>query len=195
MLNLKESMRLVLECCPDLRPRYEAFLADLGSHVNPCGDMSEWMRYVANIFEREVNAAVRAQRLRPIFELAERLMRESEPAVRDGVATCFLESLQNWAAHGSFDPREFSSFLGEESRDFCRGMDEFFGVQTPGLWDGVDPDKAPAPPPPPQPAAPAKAPGPGKRPRPRKKTPKAANRRPQPGKSGRSRGKGGKRRR
>jgi hypothetical protein len=46
--------------------------------------------------------------------------------------TCFLENILNVTPE-SIDPKSFVSLLGPNSREFCRGWDDFTGVKTAGL--------------------------------------------------------------
>jgi hypothetical protein len=77
--------------------------------------------------------------LKDIFETTEHLLRFGDDHVKDGVATCFLEGLLGRASAGTLDFRQISSYLGGESRAYCRAWDKFTGVATPGLEDGGAP--------------------------------------------------------
>lgn len=50
----------------------------------------------------------------------------------NAACTCFLENILN-RVPGSIDPSSFVGYLGPQSKEFCRGWDEFTGVETSGL--------------------------------------------------------------
>jgi hypothetical protein len=50
----------------------------------------------------------------------------------NAACTCFLENILN-RIPGPIDPNSFVQYLGPQSKEFCRGWDEFTGVKTSGL--------------------------------------------------------------
>ncbi len=65
--------------------------------------------------------------------MVEDLCINGDQQVKDGVVTCFLENLLNITPQ-ELNPEHYIPFLGEQSRNECRGWDRFTGVETPGLW-------------------------------------------------------------
>lgn len=71
----------------------------------------------------------KALNLIEVFKLIEQFMDEGEQNIKNAVATCFLENLQNVGT----PPEKWVQYLGEKSRSFCQAWDEFTGVSTPGI--------------------------------------------------------------
>ena len=66
-----------------------------------------------------------------LFEFIESVVETGgDPA--NAACTCFLENILN-VTPASIDPISFVSLLGPNSREFCRGWDDFTGVKTEGL--------------------------------------------------------------
>lgn len=126
MISRAEAIELVVRALPEFRQPLEAYRAEWeaeGSSLS--GEYSKLGSFVLKQLESRP-----ASDLRPVFEVAELLMNEGEPEVRDAVATCFLESLVN---AGGGKAALFVPLLGEASRAFLREWDAFTGVKTPGL--------------------------------------------------------------
>jgi hypothetical protein len=65
--------------------------------------------------------------------MIEHLMLQGDDAVKDAVATCFLENLINRTSAGDIPAANFVHLLGPESVAYCKAWDEFTGVKTEGL--------------------------------------------------------------
>jgi len=50
----------------------------------------------------------------------------------NAACTCFLENILNQIP-GTVAPSDFVQYLGPQSREFCRGWDDFTGVKTDGV--------------------------------------------------------------
>ena len=121
---------LLVACIPDYRDRLaqsvEKWLNDDGS-VSIYSQLSELVDLVVERFN--VGNYDGSDEL---FALVERVLVEGSDTVRDAVATGFLEGLQNQTRLAG---EYWAPLLGERAKEFCRGMDGFFGVKTGGLHD------------------------------------------------------------
>jgi len=68
-----------------------------------------------------------------IFDFLETLMVKGDEEVQTCVATCLLENLLNYVSWGDVKAESFTHLLGPESREYCKGWDEFTGVKTEGV--------------------------------------------------------------
>jgi len=68
-----------------------------------------------------------------LCEFVEKALHDESQAVREIIATGFLEGLMGEASAGRFDFTRLSAFLGPETKKYCRAWDEFTGARTPGL--------------------------------------------------------------
>lgn len=88
-------------------------------------------RGVKIFFESEEKSV---EKFKDIFNVVEHLLVASESKeIKDAVTTCFLESLLN--APPENISCNWTQYLGDKSRDFCRAMDDFHGVRTVGLYE------------------------------------------------------------
>jgi hypothetical protein len=69
-------------------------------------------------------------RLAELFGVVEQLLTEGTEQVREAAATYFLENLTN---RESLDSRLYVPLMGNKSKAYCRALDDFAGVKTPGL--------------------------------------------------------------
>lgn len=60
-------------------------------------------------------------------------MLEGDTQVQNAFATCFLENLINVSSGGEISSLDFVRLLGTESKNYCKGWDEFTGAKTEGL--------------------------------------------------------------
>lgn len=129
MVTGQECMDLVLREVPEFEPRWKSHLEYWGGEeAGLCNDMGALSSYVEGLAVEN-----RQESLRPIFNLAERLMGEGDEEVKDAVATCFLENLINRTSSGGVPAEAFVHLLGPKSRAYCKAWDEFTGVRTKGL--------------------------------------------------------------
>jgi hypothetical protein len=63
-----------------------------------------------------------------IFDVAEDFLASEVQELKDAVATCFLENLQN-VTSSHLDPASFVSLLGPRSKEYCIAWDKFTGVK------------------------------------------------------------------
>ena len=126
------------ECIPFILERFPGFQSGWTAHLEYwegeaaglCNDMGAFTHYVCELLAaREPPSA----ELRAIFEMIEDLMVRGDEEVKDAVATCFLENLQNSESAGRIKAESFVPLLGKESRAYCRAWDAFTGTKTPGL--------------------------------------------------------------
>jgi hypothetical protein len=68
-----------------------------------------------------------------LCEFVEKALLDESQAVREVIATGFLEALMGEASAGRFDFTRLSAFLGPEARKYCQAWDAFTGTKTPGL--------------------------------------------------------------
>jgi hypothetical protein len=128
-IRREECMPLILEHVPDFSDRWQAHLDHWdGEDAGPCNDMATFAGYVVEVLQNK-----RQENLEAVFGLIEKLMVEGDDTVRDVTATCFIETLQNYASGSKIDSRDFVPYLGSESRAYAKAWDEFTGVKTEGL--------------------------------------------------------------
>jgi hypothetical protein len=128
MITSNQCMELILLSFPGFRERWNEWVAWWdGEESGLSNDMAEFSRYVADLIIQGQN-----EDLPQIFDYIETLMVEGDNEVKNAAATCFLENLIN-RSDRSFSPLSFTPLLGPESRDYCKGWDEFTGVKTKGL--------------------------------------------------------------
>jgi hypothetical protein len=124
----------LLEASESLRGRWEAHLSRWrNAERNLCHDLEE-------VAEHAIDELVRCKggEIQRLLGAVEELMVDGTDEVREAVATCFLENLQNAASAGRFPARRFVEFLGPRSAEHCRAWDRFTGVRTEGLWVSGD---------------------------------------------------------
>jgi hypothetical protein len=68
-----------------------------------------------------------------LCEFVEKALHDESQAVREIIATGFLEGLMGEASAGRFDFTRLSVFLGPETKKHCHAWDAFTGAKTPGL--------------------------------------------------------------
>jgi hypothetical protein len=68
------------------------------------------------------------------FAAIEDLVTQGNEKVKDAVATGMLEAMLAESSPGKFDMSKIVSFLGPETKAYCRSWDTFTGIKTPGLW-------------------------------------------------------------
>jgi hypothetical protein len=135
MVGIAEQIvKSFLSKIPDLK---ESLVISVDDWLQDDGTMSASLlcvnlaRGVKTFFESEETSV---EEFEDIFNVVEHLLVASDSKeIKDAVATCFLESLLN-------EPPEniscnWTQYLGDKSRDFCRAMDDFHGVRTAGLYE------------------------------------------------------------
>lgn len=90
------------------------------------------MSQYARVFSENVRSFSKEE-TQTLFTLVEHLLSDADDAVKDAVATGFLEGLLGLASAGSFDIRSVVQLLGPKSRKYCQEWDKFTGMQTSGL--------------------------------------------------------------
>lgn len=93
------------------------------------GGMREFSDYVVDLLiQNDQNSTL----IREIFTYIEFLIINGDEDVKDVVTTCFLENILNLTPR-KIDPKRYVTYLGSESREYCRAWDKFTGVKTEGL--------------------------------------------------------------
>ena len=132
MISSEAAVRLILERVPEFLSRWRRHQEYWqGASPGLCIDMAEFAHYVAE----DLIPSGKTDRVDKALELIEELITKGSSEVQTAATTCFLESLLHQASMGNIDARSFVSFLGPESRAFCKAYDQFTGVHTEGLWD------------------------------------------------------------
>lgn len=128
-------MNLVLEKFPNFRKSWQEHLNWWGGDKPGFGnDMSAFYRYVHELLVKDPSTL----EIKEIFSFIEFLMQEGDQSVGDVTATCFLENLINAVAWKTIPASSFVPLLGEKSREYCKGWDEFCGDKTEGLWSDIE---------------------------------------------------------
>lgn len=121
---------LIVVCIPDYRDRLaqsvKKWLNEDGS-VSIYSQLSELVDLVVERFD-----AGNYDGSDELSALVERLLLDGTDTVRNAVATGFLEGMQNQTRLAG---EYWAPLLGKRAKEFCRGMDGFFGVKTDRLHD------------------------------------------------------------
>lgn len=129
MIRADDCITLILKEIPE----FSAHWADHLNYWNDdqpglCINFSAFSHFTIELIQKKQENV-----LKRIFDLVERLMVEGDQTVQEAVATCFVEDLIN-AVPDEIDSRTFVHLLGDETRDYVKGWDDFTGVKTPGLY-------------------------------------------------------------
>ena len=133
--------QIILDKYPELQHSKE-WLEDLPLYVgeskpvNISVTLTIFCRFIARTVLRTKKPSYDTKEL---FDFIEDMIIIKDQKLQDAVATCFLENFLNYSSEDELDshyvdPATFVPFLGEESKDYCKGWDEFTKVRTPGLW-------------------------------------------------------------
>lgn len=129
MIAQDRCMEEIVAAVPEFGPAWQAHLAYWDDEAaGLSNDVTEFAGFFVDSAD-----TLPEERRREILALAERLLEEGDEAVKDAVATCFLETLLNAASGGEIAAERFVPHLGPQSRAFCRAWDEYTDVRTPGL--------------------------------------------------------------
>lgn len=146
VINEENCIDILLKQFPNSKPFFFRFqqedINDESEENNPpprrrsfYGEISEFSDYVSEILQKNADP----QYVKEIFDFMEYLLIEGDAEVKNAVATCFLENILNITPR-EVQPHTFVPYLGQKSREFCKGWDSYTGVFTEGLWDD-DPSK------------------------------------------------------
>lgn len=122
-------MEMIIEKLPNVSAYLEKFNEDFGPDMGITIQMIPFAEYTVDALRKEDDTE-----LKKIFELVEFLLDNGNEAVKDAMATGYLECLM----HKDPDKikfRGFVKFMGSHSIEYCRAWDEFTGCRTDGLWD------------------------------------------------------------
>ncbi len=67
-----------------------------------------------------------------LFEYVEATLKSNNDNLSNAIATCLLENLVQM--YTLYKPENYFPFLGEESKAYSQGWDDFNGRRTKGLW-------------------------------------------------------------
>ncbi|WP_457155689.1 DUF7674 family protein [Mesorhizobium sp. P5_C1] len=119
---------MIADQTPELRHTLRDFAAQWAPSAFPstiaAAELAETL--ISNLGKTPENV------VKGVFQLCEEGLRESSAKDNADIAT-FLEALQNAADRGDFDFATIVEFLGPASKEYCRGMDRFYGSTTAGL--------------------------------------------------------------
>lgn len=131
-MNITEEncMELILKKFPGFQSAWDSYKAAWsGETTTIWGEMFEFSSYVSDLLiDEKSNPALIGE----IFSYIEYLLANGNENVQNAACTCFLENILN-ITPTKINPGRFVPFLGPESRKYCKGWDEFTGVQTEGL--------------------------------------------------------------
>lgn len=126
-LDAQRCRDLLLTALPEFGQRLAQYRATWSTGLpGLCNELGELASFVVELVEKGDTA-----RLPSVFTAAEELLVKGTDDVKDAVATCLLEALQNLSSEKV--ARAWVPLLGEESRAYCEAWDEFTGAQTAGL--------------------------------------------------------------
>lgn len=129
MISHGNCIELVLGTVPEFEPAWQAHLKFWGNDkAGLSNDLAEFASYLIDNID-----CLSSGKREDIFLLVERCLSEGDDAVKDAVATCFLENLLNAVSEKRIEASSFVKFLGAKSRTFCEAWDDFTGLNTPGL--------------------------------------------------------------
>lgn len=128
-------MNTILKKFPGFEKKWQEHLAWWGEDVpGLSNDMSSFSDYILELLQNDEHA----DELKEIFAFIEELMTDGSKEVQEAVATCCLENLINATSWDRISASSFVHLLGKESKEFCKGWDEFTGAKTAGLWADND---------------------------------------------------------
>lgn len=128
MITNQNCLDWILKKFPGFQRRWQSYLDYWeGEKAGLCNDIAEFSRYAEDLIKQ-----CRIEELKSIFDAVEQLMTDGDKAVKDAIATCFLENLINQVSAGEILASDFIHLLGPKSITFCRAWDKFTGVQTEG---------------------------------------------------------------
>lgn len=129
MICSKDCMQLILSKVPEFEPAWREHLDFWGQdEAGLSNDLAEFSSFlVENI------SSIAFDKKEEIFAFVETCVIEGDEALKDAIATCFLENLLNAASGQKIAANSFVGFLGKESKAFCKAWDKFTGVKTEGL--------------------------------------------------------------
>lgn len=129
MISHENCIELILDQVPEFYPTWQAHLEYWKDDKAGLSlDLAEFAHYLIDNIE-----SLSSGKRESIFLLVEACLSDGDDAVKNGIATCFLEDLLNAVSAERIEPSSFVKFLGVESREFCKAWDEFTGDNTPGL--------------------------------------------------------------
>lgn len=129
MINKDQCINLLLKEVPEFEPVWQAHLDYWGEDVaGLSNDINEFSTFITkNITKMD---SLKKQRL---FLLIEELLNTGDNAVKDAIATCFLENILNAVSDNKVSSSEFAYLLGKESRAYCKSWDEYTKIKTPNI--------------------------------------------------------------
>ncbi|MFH0290417.1 hypothetical protein ACGRSR_22670 [Vibrio owensii] len=125
----KEVIKSLLIIVPEFMAEWEEYLDYWdGEDAGLSNDFAEFASYfIENIDE------ISTQKRLQVFILVENCFLNGDYAVKDAIATCFLEVLLNATSSQQIESSKFVDLLGFESKKYCRQWDKFTGCKTKGL--------------------------------------------------------------
>ncbi len=129
MVNEDQCMELLLKEVPKFEPAWLTHLEYWGEDkAGLSNDISEFSAYIiSSITEMDDS------KKQSLFLLVEELLNTGGDAVKDAIATCFLENILNAISDKKISSDEFVHLLGNKSRAYCKSWDEYTEVETPNL--------------------------------------------------------------
>ena len=122
-------IELIKEKFPRFLPYWERYVKEEGLDNGIIIQMIPFEEYTIDTFKFGT-----AQETKKILEMVEFLLDKGNEAVKDAIATEYLEYLMNIDSK-EIKFRELVKFLGKHSLEYCKAWDKFTGVRTDGLWD------------------------------------------------------------
>lgn len=137
MVDEDQCIHIILEKNPKFNEKWNEYLDFWRSEKmrGLCNDLGAFSDYVRDLLQKK-----EVEDLKEIFDLIEWLLLNGTDEVKDAITTGFLENLLNYCSYGSISPKSFVYLLGSESRKYCKAWDEFTGIKTEGLDDGIAQD-------------------------------------------------------
>jgi hypothetical protein len=129
MISKTQCMDLITSTVPEFSQAWEEHRDYWKSEeAGLCNDIAAFSRYVKDQIDQG-----KSDSLKKIFDLIEGLLADGDQEVRNAVATCFLENLLNQVSANKLLSSTFVSFLGPNSKAYCKAWDSFTAVRTEGL--------------------------------------------------------------
>jgi hypothetical protein len=125
MIEQHEAMAVLLEACPSFEEAWHEHVRDYGNDLLyvAAGDFAA---HLLSLFQAKDASSFPA-----VGAAIERLHVEGSPWVREFVTIGVLEGIQNVWSNATTDPEHFRYFLGQESRKWWEGLNNFWSGKVP----------------------------------------------------------------
>jgi len=125
MIELRQTIDVLLEACPSFRPAWDEHRGEHGEEL-PYVAAGLFAHHLLSLFrsgDKTCFASVGAA--------IERLHTKGSPSTREFATIGVLEGIQNVWGNGGADPEEFVRYLGPESRRLWQSLNDFWSGKVP----------------------------------------------------------------